>query len=615
VSSTPPQDVINALMGSVTKVTRSMQIYEADGVTPWRQDDTPNTLLDGSVSVDASRAERRSVDLTVDNSSGLYTRDPNSGFWYDKVVKVRRGVEYDATPRYADFVLAQRPALYYRLDTSTVALDLSSYGVHATRHGWPVVVQPLTRSPDALGSVRFADDNTCMTSGPLPSTHPAVTSGVFTMEAWVRPIGYGGPWGGVVFGRDGLDVRIQIAADRKLQAIVRDSSNNLVVCTTSWQAVAGSIYHLAATSDGAYLRLYVNGHLEDSQTWSGLFVSSTTGFTLGGDLSSPNFQARADVDEAAYYGRALSEHELAQHYTLGHGRNKVTLTWDTQIGEFMIDKIDEGRFPRQTQITGRDFAKKCLTAKLPVAMTFGKDTPIETLVRAMAANAGITKFLLPTTGITVGDGADFDQGTERWNVMSKVCETSAYDLFFNADGYLVMRKQLDPSTSPISLTLQTGALGNLVDWKKSTTDTEVYNRVICVSDSSDSTVLPFYGEASNTDETSPTSIQRLGERTWIYSSAFFTSNAQCTQTAQQFLSVKGLESYEVQFDSLVFPWLEAGEIVEFLDPDAASYDPTRFLLSTFSIPLKLGSMNSTAKRIIIVSDLAGVTLAEATDGA
>ncbi|MFD5451666.1 LamG-like jellyroll fold domain-containing protein [Streptomyces sp. NPDC127100] len=592
-----------------------MQIFEADGVTPWRPDDTPDTLLDGTVTVDSTRAERRSFDLTIDNSSGLYTRDPNKGFWYDKVIKLRRGVEYEATPRYSDFVQAQRPALYYRLDASTTALDLSSYGVHATRHGWPVTVQPLTRSPDAIGSVRFADDGTFMSSGPLPSNHPAVTSGIFTMEAWVRPIGYGGPWGGVVFGRDGMDVRIQIAADRKLQALIRDANGDLVVCTTSWQAVAGSIYHLAATSDGAYLRLYVNGHLEDTKTWSGLYVSSTSGFSLGGDASSPNFQARADIDEVAYYGRVLSENELAQHYTLGRGREKVTLKWDTQIGEFLIDKIDEGRFPRQTKVTGRDFAKKCLTAKLPVAMTFDKDTPIETLIRSMAANAGIRKFLLPTTGVVVGEGADFDQGTERWNVMSKICETSAYELFFNADGYLVMRKQLDPTTSPISLTLQTGQLGNLVDWSKSTTDTEVYNRVICMSESSDSTVLPFYGEASNTDATSPTSIQRLGERTWIYTSSFFTSNAQCAETAQQFLSVKGLESYEVSFEHLVFPWLEAGEILEFLDPDAAAYDPTRFLLSTFSIPLKLGSMSSSAKRIIIVSDLAGVTLAEAVEEA
>jgi hypothetical protein len=233
-------------------------------------------------------------------------------------------------------------------------------------------------------------------------------------------------------------------------------------------------------------------------------------------------------------------------------------------------------------------------------MTFDSDTPIEVLVRAMAANAGITRFILPPTGLKIGDGADFDQGTERWGVMSKVCAANAYELFFNSEGYLTLRKQLDPSTSPSSITLQTGAKGNLVDWTKSSVDTEVFNRIICVSDGSDS-VLPFYGEAVNNSPISPTGIPRLGERTWIYRSAFFTSNRQCVQTAHQFLSVKGLESFNVDFSSLVFPWMEAGEIIEFLDPGAADYDPTRFLLSSFSIPLKLEAMTGTAKRVTIVN--------------
>lgn len=600
--TSPIPEVIDAIHAPVTSVTRRIEICEADGVTPWRpDDDVTDTLTDGTISVDGNRDERRNIDLTLDNSSGLLKRDPRGGFWYDKVIKVFRGVEYATTSRYSSLVQNQQPALYYRMGENRINRDLSGWGVHMSRRGFPTVVEPLLRSPDALGASRFTDPESYHATDDLPAGHPAILSNVWTIEAWVRPVGVGGIWGGTIFGRKNVEQRIQVAPDRTFEVIVRDSGGVLTVASTTWSAIPGKVYHVAATSDASFLYLFVNGKQEASAAWSGSATVSTDGFAVGGSSTGTN-QMRGDVAEAAYWPRRLSRHEIARHYVSGLGRDESRLSWESQVGEFMIDKIEEVRFPSTVKVTGRDYTKKCLNAKLPVAMTFDKETPIETLVRSMAANAGVSRFILPQTGVTVGDGADFDQGTERWNVLKKVVEASAYELFFNSEGYLVLRKQLDPSTAASSLTLQTGPQGNLVDWTKSTTDTEVYNRVICVSEGSDS-ALPFYGEARNEDPSSPTSISRLGERTWIYTSAFFTSNKQCEDTAKQFLSVKGLESFDVNFSSLVFPWTEAGEIVEFLDPDASEYDPTRFLLSNFSIPLKLGPMAGSAKRVIIVSNL------------
>src|SRR5690348_16845167 len=50
-------------------------------------------LLDGNVSCDYGRDERRAFDLTFDNTDGSISYDPN-GFWYDKVIKGYRGVQY-----------------------------------------------------------------------------------------------------------------------------------------------------------------------------------------------------------------------------------------------------------------------------------------------------------------------------------------------------------------------------------------------------------------------------------------------------------------------------------------------------------------------------------------
>lgn len=600
--ASPTGEIVDAIHAPVTSVTRRLAFYEADGVTPWRpDDDATETLLDGSISVDSTRDERRTLDLILDNTSGLFKRNPHDGFWYDKRIKVFRGVEYAARTRYADMILAENPQAYYRGGNSDVIRDLSIWGNHARKVGFPTVVAPLTKSPDTLGSVRFSDTVAYMKSDLLPDGHPAINWTKFTLEAWCRPVGNGGIYGGTIFGRKDFAVRIQVAADRRFQVLVHNTNGDYLVVVDPDFAVAGAVYHVAGTNDGANLKLFVNGELKAQIPMTYSLESGTTGFSIGGNGDS--LQAmRGDVQEAVYFNRALSRDEIKRHYLAGLSGGRSRLTWDCQVGEFMIDGINEPRFPSNVKITGRDLTKRCLNPKLPVAMTFDADTPIETLIRAMAANAGITKFILPKTGIAVGEGADFDQGTPRWEVMKKISQTSAYDLFFDAEGFLVMRKQLDPATSTSRLTLQTGAKGNLVDWSKSSVDTEVFNRVICTSESS-TDALPFYGEASNTDPTSPTSIKRLGERTWFYQSAFFTSNEQCAATAAQFLSVKGLESFSVDFSSLVFPWTEANEIIEFVDPGAPAYDPTKFLLSSFTIPLKLGPMTGTAKRITIVSSL------------
>ncbi len=86
----PPQQVIDELLGSTTRHTRRVEIYEQDGTTRWTGDDG-SLLRDGSISVDYDRDERRAIDLTLDNSDNALVNAPGQ-FWYDKVIKAYRGV-------------------------------------------------------------------------------------------------------------------------------------------------------------------------------------------------------------------------------------------------------------------------------------------------------------------------------------------------------------------------------------------------------------------------------------------------------------------------------------------------------------------------------------------
>ena len=67
--------------------------------------------------------------------------------------------------------------------------------------------------------------------------------------------------------------------------------------------------HIAATYDGATLRLYLNGTLVSSQARTGAIATSTNPLQIGGDSIYGQFFQGA-IDEVRIYNRALAQAEI-----------------------------------------------------------------------------------------------------------------------------------------------------------------------------------------------------------------------------------------------------------------------------------------------------------------
>ena len=144
--------------------------------------------------------------------------------------------------------------------------------------------------------------------------------------------------------------------------------------------------------------------------------------------------------------------------------------------------------------------------------------------------------------------------------------------------------QRDPVTSPTTQTFETGPnVGNLANWSKQTTDARLYNHIVVTGEREG--MVPVVAEATNTEPSSPTRIAAIGDRVYQYVSQFISTNTQAQNVANSFLKIHALEQFDLNFTSLVIPWLEVGDIVEFLDPNPMPGDPYRFLLSSVNIPL------------------------------
>jgi len=568
----PPVEALAEYLGATTRHIRRIEIYEADGSTRWGKDKIVR-LKDGSVTVDYDRDERRALDLTLTNDDGVLKNAPGE-FWYDKVIKVFRGVRINQPKRLPRILALQDKTGTFALANSfrqaSVALgygdvqvnelaadyatDISPYDIIVgLGNASPAQITLLKNAYMAGKSVLVQDADAARFLQASFATTATTTVGASVMkplEEITHPVAHG--W-------------TQFTPNNK-------ATQTVYTVNSSHQTVIAPVYN-----NTKYAR-----------------VSAFSEPTQGGRAVVYSFP----VDEGQYKVDNFALLMLASLDWLN--MTKPLAAWEVQIGEFMIDRITESNFPYEMKITGRDYAKKCLGSKYVEATQFAAGQKLETLIGAIATGAGITKRLLPATGVVVTQAFFFDRGTSRWEAMKEIATAYNYEIFFDATGFLVIRPFRDPTTTQPTLVIRTGEEGQIASYTKSTSDTSLFNHVLVSGESSDADTIPVWAEAKNTKPNSPTSIAKIGDRYWEYTSPFIETTAQAQQLANTYLSIHQLEEFELSFESLFIPWLEVGDILGWEDPRPATGDPHTFLLSSLSLPLKLGPMSGVAKRVTIV---------------
>lgn len=577
ISAFPPADAVTAINSGSTNVLRRVEIYENDGKTLWLPSD-PSYLKEGSVSVDYSRDERRVLDSLVLNSQDNMLRsDPYGGLWYDKVIKVYRGVRYPLKSKMPSIVIVasadqnsayELRAAFSSMGFSTIDVKLGTTDMADVETYDMVLVDGRVMPVSNIAFVQQLFDagrniftiGKDMTSAEVPF--------LVTVAATGSPT-----WG--------ID---PMGADTPLEGTFAHES--YAAATGQWVTGGGAgaipVARWSPAGDGTY---YVTAMIKENESDGRWF----------------HFHASEYGTQAKALWRAAA---------LWLYRWVSTKDWETQIGEFCIDKIDEANFPYTVSISGRDYTKKCLLSKTEMSMSFPPGTKLYDLIIALGSNAGITKFKIPKTTEALRASLDIERGTDRWSVMKQAANSLSYELFFDGFGYLVMRKFIDPTTGPIATTFQTGPeTGNLVDLSRSVNDSRLYNHIIVTGENEaqdgETVSLNYFGEAKNTDPNSPTNIDRLGDRSYFYTSTFFTSNQQCVNYANSLLKIHALESFEMNWSSLNYIWLDVGEVIELLDPDRLETDPTRYLMDTMSISLGLDPMSATGKRVTYAGSAQG----------
>lgn len=574
----PPLSVLAEFLGATTRHTRRIEIYEADSITRWDKD-TVSRLKDGSVTVDYSRDERRALDLTLSNGDGVLIKTPGE-FWYDKIIKVFRGVQVREPVR--------DPKVLVISDDNTNDTSISFRTMLSQIGYGDVRVAPLAATLLDLVGYDIIVSLSPTTKCPLIQSAYAAGYPVLTIG-----LGNVATWGAAFFGAGATDISLG----------------------SSFTVAPRTITHLTANgwSQFAYDSGAAAQSVVDYDTFTNTAitpVSFGTGNTVNAMVIQSGIKRWFMFNHRAYNGLyGIDQFRNLMISAMAWLNPVVAIdTWEVQIGEFMIDKISEPHFPPEVKVTGRDYTKKCMASKFVQATQFATGQALETIIASIAGAAGITKRILPVTGITVGRAFFYERGVSRWDAMKEIANAYNYEIFFDAKGYLIIRPYTDPALTPPSIIVATGADGVLASFDKSTTDTRIYNYVVVTGESSDPNIPPVWAYAKNINPASPTAIQNIGERTFFYTSSFIQTEAQAQAVADSFLAVHALEEFELSFESLMLPWLEVGDIIGFTDPNPVLTDPTTYLLSTLSMPLTLAPMGGLAKRVALINSASNLKL-------
>jgi hypothetical protein len=146
-----------------------------------------------------------------------------------------------------------------------------------------------------------------------------LSGSALSFEGWIKPSSFksASPYISSIMGTEVSDsnsafLRLGDAslANNKLQFVL--SINNVQQKLASTTALnANTWYHVAATYDGASMKLYINGVLDASKAQTGS-VSSNGAFNVGYLYNtSRNFNGK--IDEVRVWKRALSQTEISQN--------------------------------------------------------------------------------------------------------------------------------------------------------------------------------------------------------------------------------------------------------------------------------------------------------------
>lgn len=260
------------------------------------------------------------------------------------------------------------------------------------------------------------------------------------------------------------------------------------------------------------------------------------------------------------------------------------------LGTFLIDRADVSveRDMSVVTLAGSDLWKKFGKSVFSRAKTWDAGTSINEVIIYTADQAGVTRLNLdPLSSRAAADRVlhkkfSVEQGDNRGESLARLAATYAIDIYFDPLGRLTTQDFATPGDRAVVYRYGPEYNNNLVTVKASYTDENLYNCVLVIGTADKDNIVSF--RARDLEPTSVTSVDRIGERVFVFESDDIGTAALAESTALSMFYKRVLINEDITLEVICNPAFEGNDVIGVKESDFSGIDQL-FRIKAFTVPL------------------------------
>lgn len=271
----------------------------------------------------------------------------------------------------------------------------------------------------------------------------------------------------------------------------------------------------------------------------------------------------------------------------GDGNEQAELV---PIGTFMIDSADVEveRSMSIVTLSGSDLWKKFGKSAFKYARSWAAGTNINTIITDVADLAGVTRLNLDPLSSRSAQGKEIgvkfavEQGDNRGEAIARLCADEGIDIYFDVLGRLTTQDFRTPGDQAVVYTYGPTKNNNLLTIKASFTDDNLYNSVLVIGTGDKDNVVTF--KVTDTDPTSVTNRDRIGERVFIHESDTIKYQSVAEATAVRLFYKHVLVNEDITLETICNPAFEGNDVIKVVESEFSKLNG-KFRIKAFTVPM------------------------------
>lgn len=259
------------------------------------------------------------------------------------------------------------------------------------------------------------------------------------------------------------------------------------------------------------------------------------------------------------------------------------------IGTFMIDHADTvvERNMSMVVLSGSDLWKKFSKSMFAKPKSWAAGYSLITLIKEIGDAAGVTRFVddlsddRATNARQLNKTFSVEQGDNRGEAILRLAKAYGLDVYFDPLGRLVIADYRSPEDTQTVWTYDPTKTRMLLSVRATYKDDQLYNSVLVIGTGGKT---PVISRKRDTDPTSVTNVDRIGERVFKFESDDISTQEAADAAAKKLFYQHVLLTEDIALDGICNPALDGNDVIAVREADFTGLD-NRYRVRGLTVPL------------------------------